>query len=101
MEHVESELRTGYPGEGGFPSGLAVRIHLQCSRHRFDPWVGKIPCRGKWQLTPVFLSGKPHGQRGLAGFSLWCPKRVGHDLGTKEAIAIQVKMFNGHCYICI
>ena len=26
--------------------------------HRFDPWVGKIPWRRKWQPTPVFLPGK-------------------------------------------
>ena len=24
----------------------------------FDPWVGKIPWRRKWQLTPVFLPGE-------------------------------------------
>ena len=24
----------------------------------FDPWVGKIPWRRKWQPTPVFLPGK-------------------------------------------
>ena len=27
------------------------RIHSQCRRHRFDPWVRKIPCRRKWQPT--------------------------------------------------
>ena len=27
----------------------------QCERHRFDPWVGKIPWRRAWQPTPVFL----------------------------------------------
>ena len=37
---------------------LSKRIRLQCRRHRrcrFDPWVGKIPWRRKWQPTPVFL----------------------------------------------
>ena len=29
----------------------------------FDLWVGKILWRRKWQPIPVFLSGKPHGQR--------------------------------------
>ena len=24
----------------------------------FNPWVGKIPWRRKWQPTPVFLPGK-------------------------------------------
>jgi len=42
----------------------------QCRRHRLDPWVGKIPCRRKWQPTPVFLPGKSHGQRRLVGYSL-------------------------------
>ena len=37
-------------------------------RHQFDPWLGKIPWRRKWQPTPVFLSGKFHGERNLAGF---------------------------------
>ena len=30
----------------GFPGGSEVRIHLQCRRCRFDPWVRKIPCLG-------------------------------------------------------
>ena len=33
-------------------------------------WVGKIPCRRKWQPTPVFLPGKSHGQRSLVGKEL-------------------------------
>ena len=41
----------------------------QCRKHGFDPWVGKIPWRKKWQSTPVFLPGKSHGQRSLVGCS--------------------------------
>ena len=37
----------------------------------FNPWVGKIAWRRKWQPTPVFLSGKSYGQRSLAGHSPW------------------------------
>ena len=33
----------------------------------FDPWVGKMPWRRAWQLTPVFL----FGQRSLVGYSPW------------------------------
>ena len=33
----------------------------QRRRHGFDPWVGKIPWRRKWQPTPVFLPGISHG----------------------------------------
>ena len=35
----------------------------------FDPWVDKIPWRREWQPTPIFLPGKSHGQRSLAGCS--------------------------------
>ena len=41
----------------------------QCRRHCFHPWVGKIPCRRKWEPIPVFLPGESHGQRRLAGCS--------------------------------
>ena len=37
----------------------------------FNPWVGKIPWRRKWQPTPVPLPGKSHGQRSLVGYSPW------------------------------
>ena len=43
----------------------------QCRRRkrcRFDPWIGKIPWRRKWQPTPVFLPGESHEQRSLAGY---------------------------------
>ena len=33
-------------------------VCLQCGRPRFNPWVGKISWRRKWQPTPVFLPGK-------------------------------------------
>ena len=36
------------------------------------------------QPTPVFLPGKSHGQRSLAGYRLWNLKRVRHDLVTKQ-----------------
>ena len=35
----------------------------------FDPWVRKMFWSKAWQPTPVFLPGKPHGQRSLAGYS--------------------------------
>ena len=37
----------------------------------FDPWIRKIPWRRKWLPSPVFLPGKFHGQRSLAGYSPW------------------------------
>ena len=52
---------------GGFPG--AQWYTCQCRRHRrlrFNPWVGKIPWRRKWQSTVVFLPGKSHRQRAVA-----------------------------------
>ena len=44
-------------------------VCLQGGRPGFNPWVGKIPRRRKWQPTPVFLPGKSHGRRSLVGYS--------------------------------
>ena len=51
-------------------------VCLQCRRPRFNPWVGKIPWRKKWQLTPVSLPGESHGQRSLSGCSPWGHKEL-------------------------
>ena len=48
-----------------------LSICLQCGRPGFDPWVGKIPWRRKWQPTPVFLPGESQKRRSLAGYSPW------------------------------
>ena len=37
----------------------------------FNPQVRKIPCRRKWQPTPVLLREKFHGWRSLVGYSPW------------------------------
>ena len=46
------------------------KICLQCRRPGFDPWVGKIPWRRAWQLTPVFSPGESQGQRSMVGASI-------------------------------
>ena len=49
----------------GLPRTHGKESTYQCRRHgrcRFSPWVAKIPCRRKWQPTPV-LPWKSHGQR--------------------------------------
>ena len=50
-------------------SGSDGRVCLQCRKPRFDPWLGKIPERRKWQPTPVFLPGEFQGQKSLMGYS--------------------------------
>ena len=40
------------------------------------PGLRQIPCRRKWQPTPVFLPGKSQGQRSLVVYSLWGCKEL-------------------------
>ena len=54
----------------GFPGSSVVKKKkkksvCQCRRREFDPKVGKIHWRRKWQPTPVFLLGISHGQKSL------------------------------------
>ena len=50
--------------------------NCQCRSCGFNPWVGKIPWRRKWQPSPVFLPGESHEQRSLAGYSPWGHKQI-------------------------
>ena len=45
-----------------------VKILPAMQETPFNPWVGKILWRKEWLPTPVFLPGKFHGQRRLAGY---------------------------------
>ena len=54
-------------------------------RHKFNPWVGKIPQRRKWQPTPVFMLEKFHGQRSLRGYSSWGGKELDRQSTTAKA----------------
>ena len=53
----------------GFPGKESAWFHI---------WVGKVPLRKEWLLTPVFLPGEFHGQKSPEGYS---PRghRVGQD----------------------
>ena len=42
------------------------------------------PLEKEMATTSVVLPGKSHGQRSLMGYSSWGPKRVRHDLATKQ-----------------
>ena len=69
---------TGFRNHAGEFEALVAqteRICLQCRRHRFNPWVRKIPQRRSWQPTTVFLPGEFHGQRSLVGYSPWGRKK--------------------------
>ena len=54
--------------QDGLPWWLSNKeFTCQCRRHGFNPWIGKISWRRKWQFTPVFLPGKSHGLRAWQG----------------------------------
>ena len=62
-----------YSNLKGFPSGSVIKnppAMQEIQETQFYPWNGKIPWIRKWQHSPVFLPGKPHGQRNLMGYSL-------------------------------
>ena len=65
-----------------------IGIPLQYRRHRrwaFNPWIGKIPWRRKWPLTPVFLPRESHGQRSLVGYSPRGGRRFRQDWATQHS----------------
>ena len=60
------------------------RLQFMGSRRVGHAWATSLSLftfmhwRRKWQPTPVFLPGQPHGRRSLVGCLLW-GRRVGHD----------------------
>ena len=52
------------------------RISLPVQETLVPSLVGNILWRRKWQPAPIFLPGKFHGQRSLAGYSPWGHKEA-------------------------
>ena len=62
--------------------GCCKEPACQCRSYKrlgFSLWVGKIPWRRSWELTPVFLPEESHGQRNLVSYSLIGSLRVRHN----------------------
>ena len=55
----------------------------QCRRHSFNPCVLKIPWRGTWQPTPVFLPAKSWTEE-TGRQQPWGCKRGGHDIVAEQ-----------------
>ena len=71
-KNISPQVMTREEGFSRWFSGKELACQCRRLRRRgLDPWPGKIPWRKKWQLTPVFLPGKHHGQRSLAGYRPW------------------------------
>jgi len=51
------------------------RILLSHQKNEIMPFTA-TKWRIKWQPTPIFLPGKSHGQRSLAGYSPWGGKEL-------------------------
>ena len=67
------------------------------NRLRFNPSIGKILWSRKRQPTPIFLTGKSHGQKSLTGYSPRGCKWVEHDLATKKQL--HQKYLLSHHYV--
>ena len=72
-------------GLNGFPGGSVIKnLPANAGGLGLIPGSGRCPFPGrKWQPTPVFLPGRSHGQRSLAGYSPW---GLGHSLATKQQL---------------
>ena len=70
----EDPLKEGmahhFEGFSGGASGKEPACKFwRCKRQQVQSLGQEDPLRRKWQPTPVFLPGKSHGQRSLAGYS--------------------------------
>ena len=101
---------SGLPGYLVTPSLSAQVVHQyriacrcrRCKRLGFDPWVGKIPWRRKWQPTLVFLPGKPHGQNPMGYNPRGCkesdmtehypPTHTPHLMGCPEPLTLLTRI---------
>ena len=78
----------------------------RCKSCGYNPRVGKIPCRRKWQPTPALLPGKFHGQRSLVGYSPWGGKEsdmTEHSTAQHRVLTFdEVQFMNvSRCFWCI
>ena len=73
----------------GFPGASDGKDLPVIQESMFEPWVRKIPWRGEWQPTPVFLPGEFHGQRSQAGYSTQDHK----ELDMTKHLTIVIKIF--------
>ena len=64
------------------------KIYLQCRRHVFNPWVGKIPWRKQESCNPLQYSCPENPtDRGAWRATVQGVARVAHDLATKPPLS--------------
>ena len=86
-------------GNPGLPRWLSgIESTCQCRRHRFDPWVRKLPWGREWKSTPVFFPGKFPGQWSLVAYSPWgCKKSDKREQLNRHAHSPMAKRDFSHC----
>ena len=71
----------------GFPGGSDGKVSAcNAGDPGSIPGLGRPPGEGNGYPTPVFLPGESHGQRSLAGYSLWGHK----ELNTTEQLTLSL-----------
>ena len=64
--------------------------HRRFRRYLVHLWVRKIPWGRKWQPILIFVPGKFHGQKSLAGYSPWGYK----ESDTTEWLSLSVLLYS-------
>ena len=82
LSHVSPSFNFG--GEAPYCIGaslVAQRLKRlpAMQRPRFNPWVGKIPWRRKWQPTPIILPGESPWTEEPGGLQFMGSQRFGHN----------------------
>ena len=72
--HVILKKKTCHFPDGSVVKNLPGNVEVAGDTGFIPGW--KIPWRRKWQSTPVFLPGKPPGQRSLVGYTPWGHKEL-------------------------
>jgi len=74
--HIVALINDVFPGGSAVKNPPVKQMWVQ-SLGREDPLA-------KEMAAPVFLPGKSHGQRSLAGYGPRGPRRVGYNIVTKQ-----------------
>ena len=88
----------------GFPGGAhGKEPACQCrryKRHRFYPWVRKIPWRRTGQPTPVFLPGKSHRTEEPGGLQSIGLQRAEHNWACMHACPLSPQGLCTYSFFC-
>ena len=105
VEYLEASLVAMNHREQDFLGSVGDKESAcQCKRHKkLRVWslVKKIPWSRKWELIPVFLPGKFHGQRSLEGYRPWGHEKSWTQLSNWEQTHIQnIETYPSEKYKC-